>query len=153
LRLRRVHIFHTDFAWGLHGGVDVKWSGVVFVFWSCIDGIVVNVKVSRVLEPFSPMGIYSTDTNQPPNGEICMDKSQLLSNNPARQKYRYTSVPSRRLIFTSFQALVSWMAPYSSWAPQTVVCRRHESISPSPNSWDSNTSSSTSTNATPPTRK
>ncbi len=39
------------------------------------------------------MGIDSANPSQPPNGEICMDKSQLLSNNPARQKYRYTSVP------------------------------------------------------------
>jgi hypothetical protein len=47
--------------------------------------IVVRVKVSRGFEPFSPMGIDSADTNQPSNGEICMDKSLLLSNNPARQ--------------------------------------------------------------------
>ncbi len=82
--LSRVH-FHTDFAWGLHGGVDVKWSGGFFLELYRIDVIVVNVKVSRGIGPFSPMGIYSTDTNQPPNGEICMDKSHLLSNNPTRQ--------------------------------------------------------------------
>ncbi len=39
------------------------------------------------------MGIDSADTNQPSNGEICMGKSYLLPNNPARQQYRYTSVP------------------------------------------------------------
>ncbi len=55
--------------------------------------IVVRVTVSRGFEPYSPMGIDSADTNQPSNGEICMDKSHLLPNNPARQKYRYTSVP------------------------------------------------------------
>jgi hypothetical protein len=55
--------------------------------------IVVRVKVSRGIEPFSPMEIDSADTSQPPNGEICMDKSQILPNNPARQWYRYTSVP------------------------------------------------------------
>ncbi len=43
--------------------------------------IVVRVKVSRGIEPFSPMGIYSADTSQLPNGEICMDKSHLLPNN------------------------------------------------------------------------
>jgi hypothetical protein len=53
--------------------------------------IVVRVKVSRGIEPFSPVGIDNADTSQPPNGEICMDKSHLLPNNPARQKYRYTS--------------------------------------------------------------
>jgi hypothetical protein len=47
--------------------------------------IVVRVKVSRRFEPYSPMGIDSADTNQPSNGEICMDKSHLLPNNPARQ--------------------------------------------------------------------
>jgi hypothetical protein len=39
------------------------------------------------------MGIDSADTNQPSNGEIWMDKSHLLSNNPDRQYYRYTSAP------------------------------------------------------------
>jgi hypothetical protein len=47
------------------------------------------------------MVIDSADTSQPLNGEICMDKSlngeirkdksHILFNNPARQKYRYTS--------------------------------------------------------------
>ncbi len=46
---------------------------------------VVRVKVSRVIVPFSPMGIDSADNSQPPNVEICMDKSHLLPNNPARQ--------------------------------------------------------------------
>jgi hypothetical protein len=46
--------------------------------------IVVRVKVSRGIVPFSLMGIDSVDTNQPSNGEICMDKSHLLPNNPAR---------------------------------------------------------------------
>ncbi len=40
--------------------------------------IVVRVKVSRGFEPYSPMGIDSADTNQPSNGDICMDKSHLL---------------------------------------------------------------------------
>jgi hypothetical protein len=47
--------------------------------------IVVRVKVSRGIVTFSLMGIDSADTNQPSNGEICMDKSHLLPNNPARQ--------------------------------------------------------------------
>jgi hypothetical protein len=34
------------FAWGLLGGVDVKWSGGLLVL-ICIDVIVVRVKVSR----------------------------------------------------------------------------------------------------------
>jgi hypothetical protein len=55
------------------------------LIWSCIDVIVVRVKVSRGFEPYSPMGIDSADTNQPSNGEICMDKSHLLPINPARQ--------------------------------------------------------------------
>jgi hypothetical protein len=65
----------SNFAWGLHGGVDMKWSVIV-----------VRVKVSRGIEPFFPMEIDIADTSQPPNVEmICMDKSHLLPNNPARQ--------------------------------------------------------------------
>jgi hypothetical protein len=40
--------------------------------------IVVRVKVNRGFEPLSPMGIDSADTSQPPNVQICIDKSQLL---------------------------------------------------------------------------
>ncbi len=46
---------------------------------------VFKVKVSRGILSFSPMGIDSADTSQAPKGDICMDKSHLLSNNPARQ--------------------------------------------------------------------
>jgi hypothetical protein len=63
------------------------------LFWICIDVIVVRVKVSRGILPFSPTEIDSADTSPSPNGEICLDKSHLLPNNPARQLYRYTSVP------------------------------------------------------------
>jgi hypothetical protein len=70
-------------AWGLVGGVDVKWSGG-FLVLICIDVIVVRVKVSRGFVPL-PNGIDSADTRQQPNGEICMDKSHLLPNHPARQ--------------------------------------------------------------------
>ncbi len=49
--------------------------------------IMVRVKVSRGIVPFSPMGIDSADTNQPSNGEICMDKSHVVPNNPARRQY------------------------------------------------------------------
>jgi hypothetical protein len=63
------------------------------LFKSCIDVIVVRVKVSREIEPFSPIEIESADISQPPNGEICTVKSHTLPNNPARQQYRYTSVP------------------------------------------------------------
>ena len=55
--------------------------------------IVVRVKVSRGIVPFFPKVVDSADTGQWPNGEICMDKSHLLPNNPARLKYCYTSVP------------------------------------------------------------
>ncbi len=68
-------------------GREVVWSMEVFLFFfrSCIDVIVVRVKVSRGIVSFSPMGIDSADISQPPNGEICMDKSHLLPYNPARQ--------------------------------------------------------------------
>ncbi len=55
------------------------------MFRSCIDVIVIRVKVSRDNEPFYLVEIDSAeDTSQPPNWEICMDKSHLL--------HRYTSV-------------------------------------------------------------
>jgi hypothetical protein len=82
--IRRVHLIFSNFAWRLHGGVGVRWSGGLLV-WSCIDMIVVRVKVSRGIVPFSPMGVDSADTNQSSNGEICMDKSHLLPYNSARQ--------------------------------------------------------------------
>ncbi len=58
--MRRIHFTYRNFAWGLHGGLKAC------LFWSCIDVIVVRVKVSRGIVPFSPMGIDSADTNQLP---------------------------------------------------------------------------------------
>ncbi len=55
--------------------------------------IVVRVKVSRGFEPFSPWGSTVRTLVNRPHGEIRVDKSHLLTINPARQKYRYTSVP------------------------------------------------------------
>jgi hypothetical protein len=43
--------------------VDVKWSGGLLVLELYIDVIVVRIKVSRGIEPFSPMGIDSADTS------------------------------------------------------------------------------------------
>jgi hypothetical protein len=75
------------FAWGLLGGVDVipvKWSGGLLVV-ICIDVIVVIGLKSAGDLCHSQMGIDSVDTRRQPNGEICLDKSHLLPNNPARQ--------------------------------------------------------------------
>jgi hypothetical protein len=69
----------------MHGGVDVKWRWRAFLFWICMEVIMVRFKISRGNDPLSPMEIDSADTIQQPNGEICMDKSHLLPNNPARQ--------------------------------------------------------------------
>jgi hypothetical protein len=77
--------FIQYFAWGLLGGVDVKGSGGLLVL-ICIDVIVViGFKSAGDLLCHSPMGIDSADIRQQPNGELCMDKSHLLPNNPARQ--------------------------------------------------------------------
>ncbi len=51
----------------------------------CIDVIVVRVKISRGIEPFSSMGIDSADTSLLPNEEILIDKSRVHPNYPARQ--------------------------------------------------------------------
>jgi hypothetical protein len=59
--LRRAHLLYSNFAWELHGGVDVKWSACLCR--SCIDVIVVRVIVSRGIEPFSPMEIDSAATS------------------------------------------------------------------------------------------
>ncbi len=71
--------------------------------------IVVRVKGSSGFEPFSSMGTDSADTNQLPNGEICMDNSHLLPNNPARQctvttlyQLRRPSVPILAALCTNF---------------------------------------------------
>jgi hypothetical protein len=71
--------------------------------------IVVRVKVSRGIEPFSPMGIDSADTSQPPNGGDSHGQftSTVLSNNPARQYYRYTSVPIDNLN-TNFVTIINY---------------------------------------------
>jgi hypothetical protein len=63
---------HNNVDWGLHGGVDGKWSGGLLVkdLQFCIDVIVLRVKVSRGVVPFSPMGIDRANTSQLPNGEI-----------------------------------------------------------------------------------
>jgi hypothetical protein len=82
---RREHFTFINFAWGLHGGVDVKY--IVWRLacsWSCANVIVIRVKVRGGIVPFSLMAIDSTDTSRPPNGEIYKDKSHLLLNNPAR---------------------------------------------------------------------
>jgi len=60
------------------------------LFWSCIDVIVVRVKVSRGIAILTN-GDRQCDTIQSPNGETCTDKSHLLSNNPDRQWYRYST--------------------------------------------------------------
>jgi hypothetical protein len=52
-----------------------------------------QVKVSRGIKPFFPMGIGSADTSRQPIMKDCMDNSRLLLNNPARQSYHYNSVP------------------------------------------------------------
>ncbi len=52
LVMRRVHCTYSIFAWGMLGGVDVKWSGGLLVL-ICIDVIVVWVKVSRGFVPLT----------------------------------------------------------------------------------------------------
>ncbi len=72
------YILHTVI---LLGGCMVvwTWSGLeACLFWSCIDVIVVRVKVSRGIEPFSPMGIDSADTSQPPNGAVLWNRNYFL---------------------------------------------------------------------------
>jgi hypothetical protein len=88
------YILHTVIL--LEGFMVVwTWSGrEACLFWSCIDLIVVKVKVSRANVPFYPIEMDIAHTGQLPNGQICMDEPHLLPNNPARQKYRYTSVPT-----------------------------------------------------------
>jgi hypothetical protein len=63
---------------GLHGGVDVKWSGGLLVKdLLYIDVIVVGLKSAEERN--------IADTSQLPNGKIWIDKSHLLPINPARQ--------------------------------------------------------------------
>jgi hypothetical protein len=80
--------------------------------------IVVWVKVSRGIVPFSPIRIDSTNTSQPTNGEICMDKSDLLLSNPARQYYRYTSVPIEAASCEITVLNIRLLVPSSLWTDQ-----------------------------------
>ncbi len=57
------------------------------------------------------MEIDSADIRQPPNGEICMDKSHLLPNNPARQKNRYTSVQIEAANMQTANILLLFLKP------------------------------------------
>jgi hypothetical protein len=50
--LIRVHFTNGNFALGLHSGVDVN----ACLFWSCMDVIVVRVKVSRGIVPSPQLG-------------------------------------------------------------------------------------------------
>ncbi len=50
--LIRVHFTYSNFAWWC--GRGVVWR--LGLFWSCIDVIVVRIKVSRGILPFSPNG-------------------------------------------------------------------------------------------------
>jgi len=94
LILRRVHFTCSNFAWGLHGGADVKWSGGLLVLGAALTWLWLGLKSVEDLSHYPPMGIDSADTSQLSNGEICMGKSHFffLITQPG-QWYRYTSVP------------------------------------------------------------
>ncbi len=57
--MKRKHFTYSYFAWGLHGDVDLKWSGGLLVFWSFIDAIVVRLKSACAI---FPMGIDSAES-------------------------------------------------------------------------------------------
>jgi hypothetical protein len=83
LVMRRVHLTYSI----LLGGCLAVWTWVGLepcLFWSALTCLWLLLKLAGDL-CHSPMGIDSADTRQQPKGEICMDKSHLLSNNPARQ--------------------------------------------------------------------
>jgi hypothetical protein len=83
-----IHFFRL----GLHGGCpfDIDWmhacSGAELLSFAF------RLKPVEELYRSTPMGIGSADTSRLPNRRDCMDYSNLLPNNPARQYYRYTSV-------------------------------------------------------------
>ncbi len=61
-----IQYFFLGVAWWCE--CEVVWR--LTCFRSCIDVIVVRVKVSRGFESFFPMGIDSADISQLPNGQI-----------------------------------------------------------------------------------
>ncbi len=83
LVMRRVHLSYSIL---LGGSLAVwMWGGLEpRLFWSALPCLWLGLKSTGDL-CHSPMGIDGADTRQQPKGEICMDKSHLLSNNPARQ--------------------------------------------------------------------
>jgi hypothetical protein len=80
--LRRVHFTYSSFAWGLHGYVDVRWSGSLLV-WSGIDVFVVKVKVSRGIVPFSHWRSTVRTLINRPKGRFAWTK-HIFPKNPAR---------------------------------------------------------------------
>ncbi len=64
-----------------------------WIHWSCIGEIVLGFKSVEELYPSPPLEVYSADTNQLPKEKEFEWKIPIIPNNPARQKYRYTSVP------------------------------------------------------------
>ncbi len=83
LVMKRVHLTYSIL---LGGCLAVwTWGGLEpCLFKSALTCLWLGLKSAGDL-CHSPMGIDSADTRQQPKGEICMDKSHLLSNNPARQ--------------------------------------------------------------------
>ncbi len=82
-------IFYIIFLlYGVALRVDLRSSSVLEAcfHWFCIDTFVDEVKISGGIVSFTPLGIDSA-----PCG--CMDKPYLLSKNPARKLYPYTSEP------------------------------------------------------------
>jgi hypothetical protein len=76
-------------------GVGLMWTLSVFLQWNRTDEYIVlgSKSVQSNCTTLPHMAIGSADTSLLPKGKICMDNSSLLSNNSARQWYRYTSVP------------------------------------------------------------
>jgi hypothetical protein len=56
LVLRRVHFTYSNFVWGLHGGVDVKWSRGLLVFGAVVTYLCLWLKSIEDLRHYSQWG-------------------------------------------------------------------------------------------------
>ncbi len=94
LVLRRVGFTYSNFSWGLHGGVDVKWSRGLLVFGARLTWLWLGLKSVEDLSHYPQWGsTVRTLVNLPMGRFAWANHIYVLPNNPARLKYRYTSVP------------------------------------------------------------
>ncbi len=89
----RRRFIHTIFRRGLLVALSAGCGLAAWMHWSGIDVIVLGFKSVEELYPSYPLAVDGADTSQAAQGEEFAWTIPILPNNPARQYYRYTSLP------------------------------------------------------------